>query len=112
MDARDVIDEARTAVAAGREPDWNALARRIHEAGLDEAAEQRALAQLARVETVARARASVSRAPQPPPPAASLRPRGGPAPLTARPMLSGTIDVRRERRGDEYVLSWPADPSV
>jgi hypothetical protein len=109
-DPGDIVDEARAAVAAGRAPDWNHLARRIHEAGLDDAAEQRALAQLARVETVARARASVARTPEPPP-RRPVRPRGT-TPVSARPTLSGTIEVRRERQGDEYVLAWPADPSV
>jgi hypothetical protein len=110
-DVDGIVGEARAAVAAGREPHWEQLERRIRSAGLDADAERRALDRLARIATVHRARSLVAAAPEPPP-AAPRRPRGGPPPLAARPTLSGTIEVRRERRGDEYVLRWPADPSV
>jgi hypothetical protein len=111
MDVDAIVNEARAAVAAGREPSWAALELRVRAAGLDKAGERRALDQLARIQTVFRARTRVAR-PVEAPPAAPVRPRARPTALTARPTLSGTIELRREVEAGVYVVRWPADRSV
>jgi hypothetical protein len=112
MEPDSIVNEARAAVAAGREPDWDAFERRVREASPGPAEQRRALDQLARIRTVSRARDRVARPPEPPAPRAPVRPRGRPAALTARPTLSGTIDVRREVADGEHLLRWPPDRLV
>jgi hypothetical protein len=103
--AEQVVHDARAEVAAGREPDWAELEARIRAAGLDAAATDRALSQLRRVATVARARASLAAPRVAPPPRRRVQP-------VARPTLTGNLDVGRELRDDAHVLTWPADPTV
>src|SRR5581483_7479883 len=105
MDAERIVHEARAAVAAGREPDWAELERRIRDEAGDAAEAERALGGLARVATVWRARAA--RPPEPPP----RRPRER-ATLAAKPTITGTIDVRREVEGEAHLLVWDRDASV
>lgn len=105
MDAERIVHEARAAVAAGREPDWAELERRIRDEAGDAAEAERALGGLARVATVWRARAA--RPPEPPP----RRPRER-ATLAAKPTITGTIDVRREVEGETHLLVWDRDASV
>ena len=104
--AEQAVHDARAAVAAGREPDWAELEARIRAAGLDAAAAERALAQLRRVATVARARAALAAQPAAPP---QTRRRAQPA---AKPTLTGNLDVGRELRDDAHVLTWQPDPTV
>ena len=93
-------------LAGGGEPDWKSLRDRIRGAAPDEAARQRALAQLERIGAVHRARRT--RPAQPAPrPAAPRR-----AALRTRPTLTGDLEVRRERRGDAWLLAWPRHPGV
>jgi hypothetical protein len=35
-----------------------------------------------------------------------------PLALRAKPTITGNMDVRRERRGDSFVLAWTAEPKV
>jgi hypothetical protein len=100
-----IIDEARAAVAAGREPDWDALRARIEASAPDGEGRRRALQQLERVLAVHRARARVA---QPPAPAAAPAPPRRPL-LRSRPTISGNMDVRRH--GDA-TLEWDAAPAV
>jgi hypothetical protein len=107
-----ILDTARADIAAGREPDANALAARIRKAGGEAKAVQRALKQLERVLTVQRARARLAVPPTPPAAAAaSARPRGRTA-FRAQPTISGNMEVRRVRRDDAVVLSWDAASAV
>jgi hypothetical protein len=112
-----ILDTARADIAAGREPDANALAARIRKAGGEAKAVQRALKQLERVLTVQRARARLAVPPTPPAAAtalagsASARPRGRAA-FRAQPTISGNMEVRRARRDDAVVLSWDAAAAV
>jgi len=103
-----IVNEARAQVAAGRDPNAQALAARIRAATKRAGAtasseEQRALQQLERVLTVHRARARVTREPAPPPM------RVVPAPnrrvLRTRPTISGNMDVRR-KKGGGTALAW------
>ena len=117
-----IIGEARAQVAAGREPDVEALQEHIRAAGrLERArgeahtkaadkAEQKALQQLARVLTVHRARAVAAREPERPLPTAAPVPRR--PVLRAKPTISGNMDVRRQARGDAVVLRWDAARGV
>jgi hypothetical protein len=100
-----IINDARSAIADGRQPDAMGLEARIRSVAGAPAAEEQALRQLERVLSVHRARSAIARPPEPPPP-----PRR--AAYRARPTLSGNMDVRRERRGDAFVLSWDAAPGV
>jgi hypothetical protein len=102
-DSDAIIDEARAAVAAGQEPDWEALRARIEATGSDGKERRRALQQLERVLAVHRARTRVARQPAPPrAPAPPRRPL-----LRSRPTISGNMDVRRQ--GDA-TLEW--DPAT
>jgi hypothetical protein len=101
-----ILDEARTDIAAGRDPDEQALAERIRRVGGDE----KALQQLERVLTVQRARARLA-APPTPPPAAVPRPRPRAA-FRAQPTITGNMEVRRKATGDTVTLSWDATPAV
>lgn len=107
---RAIIDEARAQVAAGHDPDADALAARIHAAGQgkDQRAERRALQQLERVLTVHRARGRLARAPAPPPEASPLRR----AMLRTRPMINANMDVRRQTDGETFTLAWDAAAAV
>src|SRR4051812_8564694 len=104
-----IIDEARTDIAAGREPDEKALAARIRKAG----GGKQALQQLERVLTIQRARARLAAPPTPPPPPPSpapIRPRARAA-FRAQPTISGNMDVRRARAGESSItLTWDAPP--
>jgi hypothetical protein len=103
-----ILDEARADIAAGRDPDEQALAARIRKVGGAAKAQERALQQLQRVLTVQRARARLASPPTPPTaPAASasVRPRGRTA-FRAQPTITGNMEVRRARSGDGVVLSW------
>lgn len=103
-----IIDEARKRVASGREVDPAAFESRIRAAGGDS---ERALAQLARVLSVARARALVSG-----PPAREQEQRANPVrrppALRTKPTITGNMDVGRERRDDTFVLTWKLEPKV
>jgi hypothetical protein len=103
-----IIDEARKLVAGGEELDASAFEARIRAAGGDT---ERALKQLARIVSVQRARTLVSgpppRAPEPAP-----EPLLRPLALRTKPTITGNMDVRRERRGDAFVLAWSAEPKV
>jgi hypothetical protein len=101
-----ILDEARTDIAAGRDPDEQALAVRIRNAGGD----AKALQQLERVLTVHRARARLA-APPTPPPAAVPRPRARAA-FRAQPTITGNMEVRRTASGDTVTLAWDAAAAV
>jgi hypothetical protein len=100
-----ILDEARTDIAAGRDPDEQALAERIRSVGGD----TKALKQLERVLTVHRARARLAAPPTPPPAAARPRPR---AAFRAQPTITGNMEVRRQASGDTVTLTWDAAPAV
>ena len=99
-----ILDEARTDIAAGRDPDEQALVARIRKAGGD----AKALRQLERVLTVQRARARLATPPTPPP-APVPRPR---AAFRAQPTITGNMEVRRKATGDTVTLAWDAVPAV
>jgi hypothetical protein len=101
-----ILDEARTDIAAGRDPDEQALAERIRDVGGD----TKALQQLERVLTVQRARARLAAPPTPPPaPVSRPRPR---AAFRAQPTITGNMEVRRNAMGDTVTLAWDAAPAV
>ena len=120
------IAEARAQIAAGQEPDTDALERRIRAAALAAKsgghaadptevadAERKALKQLERVIAVHRARQRLARAPEPTPapvPTTALPRRR--AALVTRPTISGNMDVRREAAGDSATLLWDSVPAV
>jgi hypothetical protein len=114
-----ILGEARAEVAAGRDPDAQALEARVRAAGARAGrggakAQERALQQLERVLTVHRARTRLAVPPTPPAaaaPAASARPRGRTA-FRAQPTISGNMEVRRARRDDAVVLSWDVAAAV
>ena len=101
----DILDEARSLVAAGRDPDWKALRDRIRALELGRNAQRDALQQLERVGAVQRARTLVRQKPAPAAPAPPLR-----KPLLrTRATITGNMDVRR---GQGDVLVWRREPSV
>ncbi|HWB23048.1 MAG TPA: hypothetical protein VG652_09185 [Gaiellaceae bacterium] len=115
-----IIDEARAAVAAKREPNTEALEARVRalakrqrtdgDPAVADQAEQAALEQLKRVVSVHRARIRISREPAPPPvvtPPPSLRAR-----LRTQPTITGNMDVSRKRDGETLLLRWDAVPAV
>lgn len=103
-----ILDEARADLAAGREPDEQALAGRIRAAG----GGPKALQQLERVLAIQRARARLSAPPTPPPPApAPARPRPRAA-FRAQPTITGNMEVRRARSDAGIVLSWDTTPAI
>jgi hypothetical protein len=108
-DLASILDAARAEVAAGREPDEQALEARIRGAG----GSAKDLKQLQRVLTVQRARARLAAPPTPPPaaPAAPVRPRGRTS-FRAQPTITGNMEVRRTRAGEGIVLSWDTAPAV
>src|SRR5438067_3392503 len=100
-----IINDARAAIADGVEPDRDALAERIREVEGAAAAEQKALQRLERVLSIHRARGALARKPAQPAVAPIRR-------LRARPTLTGNMDVRRETRGDAFVLAWDGAAGV
>ncbi len=115
-----IIDEARAAVAARREPNAQALEARLRAAAKQERAhgdaasideaEQQALRQLQRVVSVHRARMRLSREPAPPPVVAPPPPLR--ALLRTRPTITGNMDVSRKRDGETLLLRWDSTPAV
>jgi hypothetical protein len=105
---RKIIDEARKRVASGGELDPASFEARIRSAGGDT---ERALAQLARVVSVARARALVQ-GPSESEPAAPEQSLHRPLGLRTKPTITGNMDVGRNRRGDAFVLTWTSDRKV
>ncbi len=104
-----ILGAARADIAAGRDPDEEALVARIRKAGGGD----QALRQLERVLTVQRARARLAAPPAPPagPAAAPVRPRGRTT-FRAQPTITGNMEVRRARADDAGVLSWDAAAAV
>lgn len=107
MTIEQILGEARAAVAAGGDPDWQALRARLRSAGGDEPARRAALAQLERIGAVHRARRTRP-APAPEPAPAPRRA----ALLRTRPSLTGDLDVARERAGDALVLAWRREQGI
>ena len=105
---RKIIDEARQRVASGGDLDRAAFEARIRSAGGDT---EGALAQLARVVSVARARALVQ-GPGVREPEAAPQPLRGPLGLRTKPTITGNMDVGRTRRDGAFVLTWTSDPKV
>jgi hypothetical protein len=101
-----IIDEARKRVAGGGALNAESFEARIRAAGGDT---ERALKQLARIVSVQRARALIA-GPHEPKPAAD--PVHRPLALRTKPTITGNMDVRRERRGDAFVLAWTAEQKV
>jgi len=116
----EILNEARTHVAAGRDP--HELEARIRAAGETararkgtaaediDRAEQRALQQLERVVAVHRARARIANPPAAPPARVSAPPRR--AAIRPRPTIGGNMEVRRQAAGDTVTLSWDAAAAV
>lgn len=95
-----ILDEARTQIARGEEPDGRALAARIEALpGHD-----RALAQLNRLLAVARAKRSLR---TPPKPAQTPKPRPREV-YRAKPTIAANMSVRARENGDTVVLEWDA----
>jgi hypothetical protein len=103
-----IIDEARKRVASGNTLDGAAFEARIRGAGGDT---ERALKQLARIVSVQRARTLIA-GPPPDEPAPPPEPLLRSLALRTKPTITGNMDVRRERRGDAFVLAWTAEPKV
>jgi hypothetical protein len=103
-----IIDEARQRVASGGKLNASSFEARIRAAGGDTAL---ALKQLARIVSVQRARALIAE-----PPTHEVKPApepvSRPLALRAKPTITGNMDVRRERKGDSFVLAWTAEPKV
>jgi hypothetical protein len=108
-DLASILDAARAEVAAGRDPDEQALAERIRKAG----GGAKALKQLERVLTIQRARARLAAPPTPPPAPAPVpvRPRGRTA-FRAQPTITGNMEVRRSRTEGGVLLTWDTAPAV
>ena len=87
-DLASILDAARAEVAAGRDPDEQALEARIRKAG----GGAKALKQLQRVLTVQRARARLAAPPTPPPPA--------PAPVPVRPRARRRVPRAADDHGE------------
>jgi len=104
-DLSSILAAARADVAAGRDPDEEALEARIRKAG----GGAEALEQLERVLAVQRARARLAAPPVRPP--APARPRGRTA-FRAQPTITGNMEVRRARSDGGVVLSWDAAAAV
>jgi hypothetical protein len=115
-----IIDEARAAVAAKREPNAQALEARLRAAARQERAqgdpaavdkaEQDALEQLKRVVSIHRARVRLSREPAPPPVVAPPPPLR--ALLRTQPTITGNMDVSRKRDGEKLLLRWDTIPAI
>lgn len=121
-----IVAEARAHVAAGREANAERLQARVRAAGDRErarqdeslhgaiaSAERRALQQLDRVLSIARARASLSRDVAPPSGgAAPRRLPGRRAPIRTRPTITGNMDARARAEGQSVLLTWKTDATV
>jgi hypothetical protein len=81
------------------------LEARVRSVAGEPAAEKKALQQLERVLSIHRARGALARTPSPPKAAPIRR-------LRSRPTITGNMDVRRERRGDAFVLAWDGASGV
>jgi hypothetical protein len=103
-----IIDEARKRVASGGKLNPAAFEARIRAVGGDT---ERALQQLARIVSVQRARALID-GPPTPEPKPTPDPVSRPLALRTKPTITGNMDVRRERKGDSFVLAWSAEPKV
>ena len=103
-----IIDEARKRVASGGTLNAASFEKRIRAAGGDT---ERALKQLARIVSVQRARALVAGPPTHEPKPAP-EPVHRPLALRTKPTITGNMDVRRERKGNAFVLGWTAEPKV
>ena len=102
-----IINEARAAIADGRQPDARSLEARIRAAAKRQGSDaKRPLKQLERVLAIHRARNAVTREPAAPP----ASPRR--VAFRARPTITGNMDVRRETRGEAFTLSWDAAAGV
>ena len=106
-----IVAEARAQIAAGREPNAEALRARVRaateRAGADVALQRRALRQLERVLAVHRARTIVAREPGStvPPPATVAPPRPQRRSLLrTRPTITGNMDVRAEAKDGVLTL--------
>ena len=115
-----ILAEARSQVAAGREPNTEGFEARIAAAarlaragGADPAVVDRAEANVRRrlrpIASVHRARALVTREAAPPKPTTGAPRR--PLVLRTKPTITGTLDVRRAE-GDGFRLAWDAVPAV
>ncbi len=95
-----VLEEARAALAAGRDPNADELRARLRSAGADD----KELQQLDRVLAIQRARARLSREPTAPTPPPSLR-----AALKTKPTINANMDVRRD---PGFLLRWDSTAAV
>jgi hypothetical protein len=100
-----IINDARAAIADGQEPDSQELEERIRAVAGNAVAEKRALQQLERVLSIHRARGALARKPSQPAVAPIRR-------LRARPTITGNMEVRRDKRGDNFVLAWDNAPGI
>ena len=103
-----ILDETRSQIARGDEPDASALEARIRAVPTHDA--EQALEQLNRLLAVHRARRSLNAAP-PKPPAAAARTarRTG---YKAKPTIAANMTVRAKETGDTVTLEWQAVPGV
>jgi hypothetical protein len=103
-----IIDEARAAIADGRQPDARALEARIRSAAKRQQSDpSRPLKQLERVLSIHRARDALARQPAPPPASPSRRPA-----IRTRPTITGNMEVRRKKEGESFGLAWDAASGV
>ena len=103
-----IIDEARQRVASGGKLNAASFEARIRAAAGDP---DPALKQLARIVSVQRARELIA-GPPTHEPVPAPEPVSRPLALRAKPTITGNMDVRRERKGDSFVLAWTAEPKV
>jgi hypothetical protein len=102
-----IINEARAAIADGRQPDARALEARIRAVAKRQGSDaKRPLQQLQRVLSIHRARGALAREPAAPP----AKPRR--VAFRARPTITGNMDVRRELHGEVFTLAWDTTPSI
>jgi hypothetical protein len=103
-----ILDETRSQIARGDEPDASALEARIRAVPAEDA--ERALEQLNRLLAVHRAKRSMHAAP-PQPAAAPARPVRRTA-YKAKPTIAANMAVRAKATGDTVTLEWQAVPGV
>jgi hypothetical protein len=103
-----IINEARAAIADGRQPDAGALEARIRSAAKRQQSDpSRPLKQLERVLSIHRARGALARPTAPPAPAPVRRPA-----IRTRPTITGNMEVRRKKDGETFGLAWDAAAGV
>jgi hypothetical protein len=103
-----ILDETRSQIARGDEPDVSALEARIRAVPASDA--ERALEQLNRLLAVHRARRSLhSPAQKPTAPAARPARRSV---YKAKPTIAANMAVRAKATGDTVTLEWQATPGV